>query len=904
MVQESLAANYRGRPAFLTRWNAGFHRLCHRSVHTPQRRAWHGAGGVQGGVTAVLLGMTLLLSALSPILLGAAAHAKEPAETDGTAHKARPSRSSTIAITSDDRYLVVVNRETNSVSVIEVRDQKGHDTHKKLAEIPVEPGLEPRYVALHPNDEEAYVTNALSDTVSVIRLAGEHAFQVVAEIPVGTEPRGCALTPNGKRLFVANHTDGTVSIIDTAARTVIDTLDVGTAPTSIAITAADDGTKRDDDDDNEHDERVFVTQFFAEPNPERSQEIEGFDDGKRGIVRVFRVRDLGALKKIALSPLLDVGFTSDRSQFCPQTFVPPMAGQVLHSDIFCPDINAAPGSDVITQDPQGAFPNQLFSAVIRNNLLYLPNICAGPEPVERFNANVQGCVHVIEVAERKERTDLHVNLNVEVAAEPPPQDPTASLAGLFANDLVAIDANQEGTVFLLVSRGGNFVFRARPDDDGKLTLGTPIVRIQTGNLPNGVVISHDGTRAYTNNEANLSVTAIDLEANKVLTLDIPSSEPPAPGTQAHNVLLGKVAFFTALGVPDNNFLDTPVRDIVPLQFRGKMSKDAWSSCGSCHPDGLADGVTWFFGTGPRQTIPLDGMFAKDTNMNDQRLLNWSAVRGSNHDFNNNSRVTQGGCGFASAEFVDPPEDPPAECTGPNPQATPANPAIYDHGITQGGSDALDVQTLWIFFAVRPLNQPQPEQTDALEAGRAVFEANCASCHGGPKWTKSQIFHRDNPAAVSQGGLPLDPGVLNRANEFRSFTCNELTFNYLEDVGTFDGTNPIELRDITAITALGADGFNPPSLLSIRYHAPYLHRGQAQTLEEVFPLHALGDGTIASLPAQAQQDLLVFLNAIDGTTDPLRSEGDDFRDALRLQEPPCPSPPAPAQSRLLRTLGGR
>ena len=41
------------------------------------------------------------------------------------------------------------------------------------------------------------------------------------------------------------------------------------------------------------------------------------------------------------------------------------------------------------------------------------------------------------------------------------------------------------------------------------------------------------------------------------------------------------------------------------------------------------------------------------------------------------------------------------------------------------------------------------------------------------------------------------------------------------------------------TAFGADGFNVPSLLSINYHAPYLHRGQAQTLEEVFPLHGLG-----------------------------------------------------------------
>ena len=78
-----------------------------------------------------------------------------------------------------------------------------------------------------------------------------------------------------------------------------------------------------------------------------------------------------------------------------------------------------------------------------------------------------------------------------------------------------------------------------------------------------------------------------------------------------------------------------------------------------------------------------------------------------------------------------------------------------------------------------------------------------------------------------------------ANEFFSFTCNNLTIKYLEDVGTFDVTNPLELRDnAAASTAFGVNGFNVPSLLSVNYHAPYLHRGQAQTLEEVFPLHRL------------------------------------------------------------------
>jgi hypothetical protein len=203
-----------------------------------------------------------------------------------------------------------------------------------------------------------------------------------------------------------------------------------------------------------------------------------------------------------------------------------------------------------------------------------------------------------------------------------------------------------------------------------------------------------------------------------------------------------------------------------------------------------------------------------------------------------------------------------------------------------------VQTLWIFAAVRPLNQPQPSDTTALGRGRTVFADNYASCHGGPKWTKGEIFYRDNPAFdkdPAQGGKPLDPGVTNAGAQIVSFACNTLTFKDLENVGTFDARNPLELHGQGAQSgqlAVGAAGFNVPSLLSTRYHAPYLHRGQAQTLADVFPLHALGAGTIAStLNAQDQADLLVFLNAIDGTTDPLRSDGDTFRDAVKVA--PCP-----------------
>ena len=304
--------------------------------------------------------------------------------------------------------------------------------------------------------------------------------------------------------------------------------------------------------------------------------------------------------------------------------------------------------------------------------------------------NVQSLVYSVDVNSLREQPTEHVNLNQQIAVEP--AAPPPSLSRTFGNDIVAIDANAAGDTYLIVSRGGNQVFRAKPNPTtGRLNIlnaaGTAVdCRLQTANLPSGVAMRSDGTRAYANNEANFSVTSMDVTNCLTLQLDIPSSNPPAPGSFAHAVLVGKLAFFTALGIPDNNIFSTPIRSIIPRNFKGKQSRDAWSSCGSCHPDGLADGVTWIFGTGPRQTKPLDGTFNKFTNVSDQALLNWSAVRGSNTEFNNNSRATQGGCGFASDIFA------PGQCFTMGP-ATPANPAIYDHGITQGGSDALDAQTL-------------------------------------------------------------------------------------------------------------------------------------------------------------------------------------------------------------------
>ncbi|MFN0134893.1 MAG: hypothetical protein ACKVS9_02120 [Phycisphaerae bacterium] len=760
---------------------------------------------------------------------------------------ATESRSASIAITPDNSIVIVANKDAGTVTILRVRNADGSDASEVIAEIPV--GLEPRYVAIGPAVQEAYVSNALSGTISVIALAGADAFSVVAEIDCGVEPRGIAVTPNGTRLLVANHTAGTVSIIDLKTRAITGTVSVGAAPMAIAIS--------NDGDNQDTDEFVFVTRFFGELIP--GGPGEGFDDGQQGVVVSFGLTAL-VPKQITLSPLANSGFTADRKNFCVAF------NATAANATFCPDTTITVATDPkIATDPQAAYANQLHAIALRGDRAWVPSIGAQPEPPLRFNVNVQALVHTIDANAQTQVVAEHVNLNAQIAAETQPDAAVANtvLTRLFGGDIVDVEADAAGQNFLFVSRGGNYVLRASLDENGVLDIGAPsVVRIQTGNIPTGVVLSSDGKRAYTNNEVGHSVTAINLDTNAVIALDIETATPPEPGSFDHAVAMGKLCFFTSLGIPDDEIFDKDLREIVPLTFRGKASDNSWSSCASCHPDGLSDAVTWSFATGPRQTVALDAFFAKG-NPHDQKVSNQSAVRSSVTDFNENSVVVQGGLGFAG---------------------TPPNPNVFNHGLSAGASDALDAQTLWV-QTVRTFNRPPTDDEAAVTRGATLFGTNCASCHGGPKWTKSTIFYADNPAFEtnplgSPAGVARDPGVDSPGGgQIRSYTDGGVTLTILNTVGTFSLANPIEIR-ANGNAPLGGLGFNAPSLLGVAFTAPYLHDGSAATLEAVFVKHALGAGTIGNtLTASEQADLIDFIKTIDATTPIFRSDADVFRDAI-------------------------
>jgi mono/diheme cytochrome c family protein len=408
-----------------------------------------------------------------------------------------------------------------------------------------------------------------------------------------------------------------------------------------------------------------------------------------------------------------------------------------------------------------------------------------------------------------------------------------------------------------------------------------------------VVVAHLANRAYVSNLAERTLTVVDL-ALQAFDSDIVSADKPAPGSAEARVLAGLKFFFTGTG---------------------RWADRSVNSCGSCHPDGLSDQLTWLFAAGPRQTVPLDSTFAKN-NPSDQRALNWTGIFDEMHDFELNTRGTAGGKGAITSGVV--PNDVAINIgLGVSLDGGTANVTRNDFlsGSTKAVVAAQAALKDWdeIEAYTRTIRSSWAPTTldravgGAVERGRALFASNnCASCHGGPKWTVSRVPYTPSPekngSLPGANGQPAAPTGLrteNRAAQLPKASLNTDTLKVdiergvlladagtgnvgperitcvLRDVGTFDRTSALEVK-ADGTPAQGIKGFNPPSLLSVATGAPYFHHGLAKTLTAVFgsayrdhhqALSAnflVNGGTTPTEQGQIA-DLVQFLLSIDETT---------------------------------------
>lgn len=698
------------------------------------------------------------------------------------------------------------------------------------------------------------VANPDNDSVSFFDVQSDHNEKIL-EVGVGREPWGVALLPNGRKAFVANTVSGTVSVIrfdgsgngkGNGFGRVQKTLSVGTEPYAVCVTP--NGSKvyvansrsnsitvidttnekviktipvgpeprglaiTNNGDGDDDDETLYVTEFLSLPLPGK---VDGQDDAKAGYVDVISTGSDTVVGRVTLNPIADTGFKA--------------AGDAL--------ARIPPGTAFTFTT--GAYPNQLNSIGIRGNFAFVPNTGASPNGPVRFNVNTQSLLSVIR---RSTNTDAGqtINMHSAVGAQTNP-------AKLFITVPWAIAFKNYSDQGYVASAASNIVVKVNvnpatgaPAVQTDPLDATRVLQIPTGRNPRGIVVNGTDTRAYVMNYISRDVTVLDLTATREVAIATFSSAVlPASGTLADKIHIGKELYNTSVGV-----FDPATPGGAPIT--GRMSAAGWGACSACHPFGLSDDVVWIFAAGPRRTVPQHTDFDQtDPDRTTQRALNWSAIFDEEEDFELNIRGVSGGLGIiVLADGVS--QDTNVQAF--TPLANANRNQLKVRGV--GGWDALKA---FVQFGIRAPISPVAAGEPDVVAGRALFQAaNCQLCHGGPQWTSSRVRYTPPPGA----------GVL----------VNGQIISELKNVGTFNSAFFNEVR-ATAAAPLGADGFNPPSLLSLfAFPETFLHNGALNSLDAVLDNvthRSAGTGGVDTLTNAADRSKVVrFIQSIDASTPPI------------------------------------
>ena len=722
----------------------------------------------------------------------------------------RSSKSGTIAISSDDALVAMVNPADDSVSIFTTADET------RIAK--VDSGDDPSAVVIHPDNKTMFVAHRGDASVVKVSDIDGGSPSVGAATAVGSEPTGLALSPCGTRLFVAEWAEGSVAVVDTQNMEVIEVIEGPVNPRGIAVT--------NNGDENEDDELLVVPEFFGEVTPDG----EVSDTGRSGRVRIYSLADYTAGNSITFSPF-DSGF------------------------------------GVMTS------PNQLYGVAIAGDKIYVPSVSASPEPPVNFNTNVQPVVYVGELGSREEDLSNVGTVNLAQLVRDTIMDGSPRH---FNADIVDIDFVGDDIAYVL-SRGANVVQRVEYNSATGAQIGSSFnFQIDVGPAPagspdgcagpSGIVTNNAGDHAYVNCWVSRRLGVIDLQTQSQTTT-IEASNPPQ-NAEAISRNKGLKFFFTG---------------------RARWSSESWSSCGSCHPDGLTDNVTWSFAAGPRQTISLDGSFSRGGGAQAQRIFNWTGIFDEIHDFERNTRGVSGGlgavtntnCGDLANEVRSAIAGPPAGLLG-----EPVK-EVQDTTPDNCTTDWDDIEA-WIAASVKPPKALQRTAAASVQNGQTLFEnGGCAKCHSGAGWTVSRRFWTPSSATNTTLTSTAFPEVAFPTTFPASW--NEHTVEIGAEPGT--GIAPFQvacsIRNIDTFgipgdpnagaalelkangtTAQGEKGFNVPALYGLAVGAPYFHHGQAVTLRDLltddkWSGHRLAGNPVFQLPTEQDvDDLIAYLLSID------------------------------------------
>lgn len=757
----------------------------------------------------------------------------------------RPSKSSTIALSDDGAHVAMVNPEDGSLSIFQTSD------NTRTAKIAT--GGSPAGVVIAPDSKTAYVSNRADGTVVRITGIDGGTPAIDATAQVGSEPIGLALSPSGQQLFVAEYAESRVSVIDTATMQIARSIPID-RPRALMVT--------NNLDQNDADETLVVAQYFGTPAPGG----EAKDDGRTGHLALISLGDF-TQKDLSLAPV-DSGFTK-------------LGGTTTAH----------------------ASPNQLGAIATANGRLYITSVAASPELPIHFDNNVFPVVYVADLASASEVRDASGTTNLARKVYDAIPAPSPASPRFVPGELADLDFVPSSNVAYVVGRAGDVMVRVTFGDASVDIGSTQNKEIDlAGNAtigqcqaPTGVVVDAAHQRAYVNCWITRKLGVVDLAA-QTLTSAIESAPLPTDAVAASQQR-GRRFYFTGRGRWSAN------------PANGAKGGEGWSSCGSCHPDGLTDNITWVFGAGPRQTTSQDGTFSHGAGTQKQRMLNWTAINDEMHDFEANTRGVSGGLGaITTGQTTDCGQlDKEQPVTLAGGLQTPAKELADDPAIAACGHKDWDDITAYV-KTIAPVHAKRSLDAAAVARGRQLFtDGGCAKCHGGAGWTISRLFyapHKTTTDAMTSQNLTrppffpatwmydngsgraltsAQPAIAEDATGAADGTVPVLqSFCALRNVGTFGipgnagATDSLELRPVAGQPpgrAEGRGGYNVPSLYGLALGAPYLHHGQSPTLRDLFSNNAwafhtnAGNANFSVTLAGAGKldDLVAFLVSIDAST---------------------------------------
>jgi YVTN family beta-propeller protein len=744
-----------------------------------------------------------------------------------------PSKSSTIALSDDGKLVVMVNPEADNVTVFKTADNTVSAT--------VTTGKEPSSVVIAPDGVTAYVANRADATVVKITGLDTATPTVSAPVNVGSEPTGIALSPTGAKLYVAEWAESRVSVIDTKTMSAGASVAVKN-PRGLAVT--------NNGNTNDSDETVVVTEFYGEPIAGK----EAQDDGRRGRVRLLSPDTLAETGSVGFDPY-DSGM--------PKT-----------------------GGGTVTTSP-----NQLWAVAIADTRFFVPTVSVSAGGVPKFSENVFAGVLVGNLTTKAADTTAAgtTNLTKKIIDKIPTPSPTAPRFTL--GDIVDLGFVPGTNISYVASRGASVIQRV-VWDAADVTVGSTqnaqidvnVAGVGAGPCqePSGIVVASP-QRAYVNCWSSQRLGVLDLQSQALLTT-VKSTERAVADTAA--VARGRHFYFTGRGAWSN------------AGSNGAKGGEGWSSCGSCHPDAMSDNVTWSFGAGPRQTTSQDGSFSHGAGAQKQRIFNWTGIFDEHHDFERNTRNVSGGLGLITTAAD------PADCAALDKQTplalgqTGLGKPVKESATDTVATPTLCVRTDWddIDAFIRTVRPPRgkrfPAAGTSAAAGATVFtDLGCNKCHGGQGWTLSRRAFEPSTATnadlaanafVAPAGFVSTWSVAGNKISAQPAAADNTGADIappqvrcvLRSIGTFGipsdatATDALERKD-NGSRAQGAGGYNIPSLYGLAVGAPYLHHGQATSLEALFTDAKWVSHTQAGAanPPTAQQvkDLVTYLLSIDATT---------------------------------------